>query len=233
VAPSAAITLTPTLVESQFPVVPHPGEAALAVLAQSPNGSSVVDWIAQLVRQDAAAVGGDIEAASAAPSPVLAISHLSGSINPQSGGRDSRAALVGMTLATTSTEVIQALMESVAYDLCLTQQLLADSGVGISTLRAAGGGTRSSWWMQLKADLTNTPVEVVEQPEPGTFGAALLAGAAVGIYGSAGLASEALVKIERRHEPDEQRRSLHAERMAAYWEAVAALLPLHRRLAHD
>jgi len=53
---------------------------------------------------------------------------------------------------------------------------MAECNGPCDVLRAAGGGTRSAWWMQLKADLSATPVEVIAQPEPGTFGAALLAG---------------------------------------------------------
>jgi len=124
-------------------------------------------------------------------------------------------------------------MESVAYDLALTLRLMAECNVPCDVLRAAGGGARSAWWMQLKADLSATPVEVISQPEPGTFGAALLAGAAAGIYPTAWQEAKAMVRVERRYEPDERRRHLYADRLETYTEAVAALLPICRRLSHD
>ena len=182
------------------------------------------------LKQDISAVNREIEASDAGPGSVLAVPHFSGSLNPLAGGRNSRAALLGMTLATTDTDLLKALMESVAYELSLTLRLLVDSGVKASVLRAAGGGTRSSWWMQLKADLMATPVEVVVQPEPGTFGAALLAGAAVGTYATAGQASEAMVQVERCYQPNERRRQLYTDRLATYRDTVSALLPTYRRL---
>ena len=58
--------------------------------------------------------------------------------------------------------------------------------------------------MQLKADLLGVPVEVSSQEEPGTFGAALLAGVGVGAYGSLTEAAE-MVRISRRYEPNRER----------------------------
>ena len=58
--------------------------------------------------------------------------------------------------------------------------------------------------MQLKADLLGMPVEVSRQAEPGTLGAALLAGVGAGVYRSL---HEAATRagIARRFEPDERR----------------------------
>lgn len=232
-APTSPLPLTPQLAESQFPLAPHPSEAGLALLAQSPNGSTVVDWATQTLKQDLTSAGAEIEASGPGPGPVMALPHFSGSILPQTGGRDSRAAFLGLTLGSTGAEMLKALMESVAYDLALTLRLMAECNVPCDVLRAAGGGTRSAWWMQLKADLSATPVEVIAQPEPGTFGAALLAGAAAGIYPTAWQAAEEMVRVARRYEPDAQRRALYADRLATYSEAVAALLPTCRRLSHD
>lgn len=232
-APTGPLPLTPQLVESQFPLAPHPSEAGLALLAQSPNGSAVVEWATQTLKQELASAGAEIEASGLRPGPVMALPHFSGSILPQTGGRDSRAAFLGLTLGSTGAELLKALMESVAYDLALTLRLMEECDVPCDVLRAAGGGTRSAWWMQLKADLSATPVEVIAQPEPGTFGAALLAGAAAGVYPTAWQAAEAMLRVERRYEPDEDRRCLYADRLATYTEAITALLPTCRRLSHD
>lgn len=232
-APTSSCLIPPALLESRFPLVPHPGKTAHAVLAQSPNGSSVVDWTVQLLRQELSFLSAEIEASGPQPSPILAIPHLSGSINPQAGGRDSRAAFLGMTLASTGVDMLKALMESVAFDLTLTLRVMRESSIECEVLRATGGGTQSEWWMQLKADLTGTPVEVVSQPEPGTFGAALLAGTAIGVYESAGKAAEAAVQVKRRYEPVAHRCGLYADRLAVYSEAVSALVPTNRRLSGD
>jgi len=233
VAPVDALDVSPPLVNSRFPVVGHPGQADQAVLAQSPNGTSVIDWSTQLLNADLIALSDEIQAGSAAPSHVLAIPHLSGAISPWAEGRDSRAALLGMTLSTSPADILKALMESIAFDLVLTLELLAQTKISCRVLRAAGGGTRSPWWMQLKSDLTGTLLEVVEQPEPGTFGAALLAGSALGVFESAGAAAEALANIEHRYTPDSTRAGRYQDRLATYRDAVPPLIAINRRLADD
>ena len=85
--------------------------------------------------------------------------------------------------------------------------------------RVAGGGARSAWWMQLKADLTGIPVELAATREPGTFGAALLAGIGVGTYTTLEEAA-GRVRIRTRFEPDSARRERFAERMAVHRAAV-------------
>jgi xylulokinase len=225
-------TISQQIRAAEFPLVPHPGAAGFALLAQSPNGASVMQWLSELVGHDLSALLAAVNATSGGPAPVLAIPHLSGSINPQHGGRNSRAAFLGMTLATTPAVLLQALLESVAYDLALVLRQFSASGFAHHVLRATGGGARADWWMQLKADLTGLPVEVVQCREPGTFGAAILAGVAAGIYPSPGQAAEAMVHIGQRFAPNAHRCRLHREQLAAYRDVVAALMPTNRRLSH-
>ena len=76
----------------------------------------------------------------------------------------------------------------------------------------------------VKADITSVPVEVVSQPEPGTLGAALLAGVAVGVYSDLEAISRTLSCTSCVYEPDTARAALHQERMRTYQTTVAALL---------
>jgi sugar (pentulose or hexulose) kinase len=61
------------------------------------------------------------------------------------------------------------------------------------------------------ADVCEIPIEVVAQNEPGTFGAAILAGVGAGVYGSVSDAVAELVQVGRRFEPDLQRGALYAD----------------------
>ena len=115
-------------------------------------------------------------------------------------------------------------MESIAYDHVNTLTLLEEGGVRVDRLRATGGGSRSAWWTQLKADLTGRTIEVVEQQEPGTLGAAILAGLAIGVYDELEEVSVQFSGTSRVHEPDPRRAELHRDRLAHYRRTVAALL---------
>ena len=67
------------------------------------------------------------------------------------------------------------------------------------------------------------PVEVSQQAEPGTLGAALLAGVGAGVYGSL---REAATRagIARRFEPDERRAARYAGKVARHRRWAAGLL---------
>jgi xylulokinase len=105
-----------------------------------------------------------------------------------------------------------------------TLSLLKDEGIQVDRIRAVGGGTRSHWWTQLKSDLIGAPIEVSTQPEPGTLGAALLAGYGIGLYNDLDEASQACSGTSQVFEPDASRAGLHRERLETYRRLVPNLL---------
>jgi xylulokinase len=206
---------------------PHPGPGGTVMYSLSPNGTAVVDWARNLLGISLESLDADLQASDLGPSPVLAVPHLSGTMLLRERAGRTGGALLGLTLASSKTELMKALMEGIAYDLCQAAAVMRASGVSIGCLRAVGGGARLAWWTQLKSDLLMTPIELVNQPQPGTLGAALLGGLAVGAFSSLEQAAREFVKVERRFEPDTQRAGLHAERLAAYKAAVGELLRLN------
>ncbi|HTY19333.1 MAG TPA: glycerol kinase GlpK [Myxococcota bacterium] len=95
----------------------------------------------------------------------------------------ARGALVGITRGTTREHLIRATLEAIAYQTrdvvdCMT----ADAGSPPERLRADGGASRNDFLMQLQADVLGAPVERPRMPESTAFGAAALAGLAVGFF---------------------------------------------------
>lgn len=224
VAPTDTATLSLEMASRGFSLEPHPGSGGLALFSLSPNGTAVVDWARDLAGMPLEELEERLQRSGTSPSPLLAVPHLSGATVGWVDGRRLRGGLLGLTLATSPDDVVKALMESIAYDLALAAAHLRGAGIPMEVLRASGGGARSGWWMQLKADLCGVPVEVVDQPEPGTVGAALLAGLAVGNYGSLEEGAAVLTHPVHRYEPDDARRSCHAAALARYQEAMTGLL---------
>jgi xylulokinase len=102
--------------------------------------------------------------------------------------------------------------------------MMRDEGIEVKRIRITGGGARSSWWTQLKADITNMPIEVVEQSEPGTLGAALLAGLAIGVYDDMEAISIKYAGTGAVYTPDPERAAQHQERLETYRKLMALLL---------
>lgn len=205
-------------------VTAHPGAAGKVVLAFSPTGALVLNWARNLLGVSLAGLDGALEKSGPSPSPVLSVPYLAGSMLHRQGGRRAKGALTGLTLATSGTDIVKAFMESIAYEHLNTLALLRADGIEVTRLQGCGGGTKSAWWTQLKADVLNMPISAVDLPESGTLGAAMLAGVAAGTCESLEEARKIMSLPARRYEPDPARASLHSERIAEYRKTVPFLL---------
>jgi xylulokinase len=88
--------------------------------------------------------------------------------------------IAGLRMGTTRGEILRALLEGVALEMRLNLEILKESGCEVNELRAIGGGARSQFWTQLKADVIQRPITTLNVDEAGCLGAAMLAYAAVG-----------------------------------------------------
>ncbi len=171
------------LVHDGIGVYPHPGPTGFGILVTDPNGMAVVDWARSLLHLSIPDLEAGLAAAGPGPGHVFAdaaftpLPHVAAT--PGFGGTFS-----GVTLAATPVDIVRALLEGIACRFSLSLERLRGRGIGARLIRATGGGSKNAWWMQLIADLTGVPVEVVAQDEPGAFGAAILAGVGAGVYGS-------------------------------------------------
>jgi xylulokinase len=215
---------TPSMLLSGLSVMPQPCEAGLSIIAVHPTGSAVLGWARDLVGASIDDMEQVLQPNVRAPSSVTAVPYLSGSMTYWKDGRKARGGLTSLTLATSGADIVQAFMESIAYDTVNTLSLMASEDIEVNRIRITGGGARSSWWTQLKADMTNMPVEVATHPEPGTLGAAMLAGLASGVYDDLQDVSARLSGTGAVYAPDPSRAQLHAERLDTYRRLMALLL---------
>lgn len=208
-------------------LTPQPSTPGRALWARSPNGTSVLDWALGVTGITIAELEQTLASAGPDPSPVLMVPHLSGAPGPWPLVGAATGSVLGLTLATSGADLVRAALEGIAIELTLAVGALRAGGCPIRTCTVAGGGARSPWWMQLKADLLGIPVQVAQVPEPGTLGAAMLAGVGAGIYGSVGEAA-AQAGIARRFEPDGGRASRYEEKLTRHRYWARALLPAGR-----
>ena len=211
---------TVSLLEKGFSITPHFGEMERSIYAICPTGNAALNWARDTVNLSIT----DAEARLCGqPSPVIALPYLSGSMLHWENGRKLRGALLGLTLATKPEEIVQAFMESIAYDHVYTLSFLREQGVETELVCAMGGGAKSAWWTQLKADMLGIPIKVSAEQEPGTFGAALLAGLGIGAFASVAETADVCPKTAKLYLPDPERRKAHTERLAMYSEMVPKL----------
>ena len=94
---------------------------------------------------------------------------------------NASAVIHGARVSTTGLDILQALMESVAYRFSLVADLLRDEMTDDRIFIAGGGAmTNSPWWLQTMADVLQAEVHVPAEEQATSRGAAILALNAIG-----------------------------------------------------
>lgn len=197
--------------------------------AASANGWWVKDVLAsgfadELPRIDADRLGSN---------SVLFLPYLMGERSPINDAT-ARAAFVGMTLDTTRTDLVQAVVEGVAFALKQCFDVARDMGVTVDRLTICGGGAKNPIWKQIVADVFNMPLAVLSKEEGPGYGACVLAMVGCGLFGSVEEAVDVLIEIPTEViEPDATRAARYErcyEIYRALYPALKDVYPLFKRV---
>lgn len=109
---------------------------------------------------------------------------------------EARAALSGMSFATTRAHVVRACLEAMAHQTHDLQTAFAADGAGWRTLRIDGGMVANDWMAQDLADMLALPVERPRFAETTALGAAMLAGVGCGWFADIEAASAMRGEVE-------------------------------------
>jgi L-xylulokinase len=131
-------------------------------------------------------------------------------------GDDLTAGLHGLANAHGLAHVLQAVYEGI----CFSQHVHLERIVGLSgrdkTLRLTGGPTRSRPWMQMVADISEMPVEVMHVEQSGCLGAAIAAAVGTGLYPGFAEAMTAMCPSGEWVAPDASSFSAYRSKYAAF-----------------
>ncbi len=103
----------------------------------------------------------------------------------------------------------RAILESTAASL---RVMLSESGSKANNcpILATGGGSASSLWLQIKADVTGREFLTSSSIEPAAFGAAMLASFAAGWSDSPGGNAEKWIEVKEHYKPDTEAQQKYA-----------------------
>lgn len=97
----------------------------------------------------------------------------------------ARGAILGLSRGVNRNHITRATLESIAYQTKdVLNAMLADAKTDLTTLRVDGGAVANNFLMQFQSDILQKPVERPKVLEVTAFGAAYLAGLAVGFWKS-------------------------------------------------
>ena len=121
--------------------------------------------------------------------------HLMGAFSPLPNAA-ARGSFTGFTLAHGRGHFIRAILEAVAFLLRQNIESIERAGLKVCEIRTSGGGSHSSLWNQIKADVTNRPILCLETEDSALLGDAILAGVACGLFNSIEAACKSSVTIK-------------------------------------
>jgi xylulokinase len=131
---------------------------------------------------------------------LVMLPHLMGAFSPEPNSQ-ARGSFTGFTLSHTRAHFVRALLEGVAFMLRRNLEIIEKAGIQIQEIRSTGGGARSALWNQIKADVCGRPVVTLANEETGLLGDSILAGVAVGLFGSIEDGCNAIVRVKARFLP--------------------------------
>ncbi len=138
------------------------------------SAASSLAWLATILETTENDLLAPLGNAVAGPSPVQFLPYLAGERTPHNDAR-ATGALARLRMATARTDIVQAVLEGVAFSARDNMNALATAGSWIEAVDFVGGGSRSALWAQIMADVLGIAIHRVEEGELGAaLGAARL-----------------------------------------------------------
>ncbi len=136
----------------------------------------------------------------------------------------AKAGFLGLSYQHGRRHFCRAVYESVGYAIRHILEACEEAaGETAAELVICGGGSRSNFWNQLKADILQLPVKPTAVTQTGCLGAAILASVGCGIYPDHKYASEKMILFKTILQPEKGTAEVYEQGYQAYRRAYPAL----------
>ena len=142
----------------------------------------------------------------------------------------ARGGWVGLTARHTRADLIRSVIEGVSYSQKDCLDIIGELGVGLSSVRASGGGAQSPFWRQMLADVFRKPVVTLATQEGSAYGAALLALVGTGEYASVPEVCRAVIREVKRVNPRPAEAAVYERGHEVYQSIYPALRGVYRAI---
>ncbi len=141
---------------------------------------------------------------------------------------NARGTFIGMTMDTTRSDLMQAVLEGVAFAIRDSYEVAKSIGISIPRSTICGGGSKSPLWREIFANVLGIPLDMVKTEQGPGYGGAMLAMVGCGRYESVDAAAADLVEVAYTIEPDAELSARYEEQYRKFskiYPAVKALFP--------
>ena len=195
------------------------------------SAASCNKWLCDdiLRTTDYAAEQKDITAEKLGRNHVYFLPYLMGERSPIND-TNARGTFVGMTMDTTRSDLVQAVLEGVAFAIRDSFEVARSLGLDIPSSKLCGGGSKSPLWRTIFANVLGIPLELPKTEQGPGYGGAMLAMVGCGRFESVRAAADALVEVASVVEPDPELTARYEARYRQYRTIYPALKPVFAQL---
>ena len=165
-----------------YPVVPFLENLYCTYILNFTSGS-VVDWFRKKIlhgyKGDEQDVFSYLEKSGKEKTDMLVLPYFGGAATPY---RDDFATgcILNLTLSSTDGEIFRAITEGTAYEMRFNLETVKQFGIEINELVATGGGSNSSYRIEIQSNVLKLPIKTLRSAEGGLCGLAMLQSVALG-----------------------------------------------------
>ena len=115
---------------------------------------------------------------------------------------NARGTFIGITMDTSRADLVQAVLEGVAYAIRDSVEVARSLGIDIRSSKICGGGAKSPLWKKMIANILNVELECLESEQGPGMGGAMLAMVACGEYATVQDACDKIVRVASTVKPE-------------------------------
>jgi len=198
-----------------------------------PNGcmatsGSLIRWFQALIGGEDLTVLDD-EATTSGPAEVLCLPYFLGEKSPIHDP-DLRGVFAGMHLGHTRADLYRSVLEAIAFGFRHHVDVFTDIGIRPSRVMITNGGSKSTLWKQIHADVLGIELRPVRGHPGASLGAAVIAAIGVGALDDWSDAAR-FVSLDPPVVPDPARRAAYDDAYPMWRDLGAATAPISHAMA--
>ena len=143
---------------------------------------------------------------------------------------DARGTFTGLRMDTSRADMLQAVLEGVAFAIRDSLKVARASGLEVRSSSLCGGGARSALWQKILCNVLGIPITLPQTEQGPGYGAAMLAMVGTGEYPDVAACAGALVSTRAVVEPEAELTARYEVQYRKFQKIYPALRTVFRQL---
>ena len=146
---------------------------------------------------------------------------------------NARGTFVDLSFDTTRRDMVQAVMEGVAFAIRDSYEVAKAIGVRIERSKLCGGGAKSPVWRRMLCNILNIPLDLPQTEQGPGYGGAMLAMVGTGLFASVRDCADALVQVKDTIFPDPALAAKYEKRYQQFKRIYPAVKDFYKNLQQE